>query len=565
MSPFTLAQAALALGENAVVALTAKASLVMLAALLLIHLARGASASSRHLIAAASFGVLLLLPPATLLVPARVITVAAPPATKQVNLGAPTAAPAQAPAPPRPGERALASAFRVPGRSLLQAAGALYLLGAAALGTVLLNGIWRLHRLRQRAEVSVAGTRVANNMARDLGMPGGIEVAVSPELAVPMTFGWTHPVMLLPAEAAQWDEAAQARALRHELEHVTRGDWATHLLSRVALALYWPHPLVWVLWRRLRLEAERACDDAVVRSQGQAESYAEQLVSLARRLRDRAVVPALSMATRSNLGQRVDAILDVKRRRAPRSRLTSLGVGAAALAGVLAIAPFRVMGDTVPVATEATALDEDVEGDPLDVALLEAAAKGAVPRMLRLLERGANANAVIEGDGSPLIAAARSGRIEAMELLLAKGANVNRGVGGDGSPLIMAAQRGHLDAVRLLLDRGADIDLGVPGDGNPLIMAAGAGQLETVRFLLDRGASLEKAVPGDENALIRASESGQGEVVRLLLDRGADVNARLWAVRESEGMGEWRTALLMARRNHHQDVVRMLLAAGARE
>jgi beta-lactamase regulating signal transducer with metallopeptidase domain len=565
MSPLTLPQAALVLGENAVVALTAKATVVMLAALLLIHLARRASASSRHLIAAASFGVLLLLPPATLLVPARVFTVAAPPASPQLNEAAPIAA-AHAPVPSRSDESALAPALRMPGLGLFQAAGALYLLGAAALATILLGGVFRLHRMRDRADVSVAGTRVANAMARDLGLPGGIEVAVSPELAVPMTFGWTHPVVLLPAEAPQWDEAAQARALRHELEHVTRGDWATHLLSRVALALYWPHPFVWVLWRRLRLEAERACDDAVIRSQGQAESYAEQLVSLARRLRDRAAVPALSMATRSNLGQRVDAILDGERRRAPRSRLASLTVGAAALAGVLAIAPFRVMGDTAPAATEATDLDQDDEGDPLDMALLEAAAKGAIPRMQRLLERGADANAAIQGDGSPLIAAARHGRIEAMELLMAKGANVNRGVGGDGSPLIVAAQGGHLEAVRLLLDRGADIDLGVRGDGNALIMAAGAGRLETVLFLLERGASIEKVVPGDENALIHASESGQAEVVRLLLERGANVNARVWAEQGSNGdAGEWRTPLIMARRNGHAEVVRLLLAAGARE
>src|SRR5688572_1079791 len=217
MSPYTLPQSALALGENVVVALTAKATLVMLAALLLIHLARRASASSRHLIAAASFGVLLLLPPATLLVPARVITVAAPPASTQLDEAAPTATVAHAPVPPPSGERALAPAFGMPRLSLLQAAGALYLLGAVALATVLLSGIWRLHRMRDQAEVSVVGTRVANAMARDLGMPGGIEVAVSPALAVPITFGWTHPVVLLPAEAAQWDEAAQARALRHEL------------------------------------------------------------------------------------------------------------------------------------------------------------------------------------------------------------------------------------------------------------------------------------------------------------------------------------------------------------
>lgn len=564
MSVHSFPGAALALGENPFLALAAKASLVLLAALVTIYVSRRASASWRHLVAAAAFGVVLLLPLATLLVPARVITVATPAQNARVEQGAPATNLVAAPVAP-PGAPASLSAWRAPRVSALQALGALYLLRAGWLGVVLATGLWRLQRVHDRALVSVAGTRTANAMARDLGLQRGIEVAVSSELSVPMTFGWTHPVILLPVEATQWSEAEQARALRHELEHVARGDWATHLLSRLALALYWPHPFAWMLWRRLRLEAERACDDAVIRSQGQAETYAGQLVALARRLSERSAVPALSMATRSNLGQRVEAILDAERRRAPRSRLSAVVVGALAVAGLLAIAPFRVMGDTAPAATEAADPQQDEEdGERLDVALMEAAAKGSLPRLQRLLDQGANSDAVIHGDGSPLIAAARHGRLEAMELLLARGANVDRGVVGDGSPLIVAAQGGHLEAVRLLLDRGADIDLGVPGDGNALIMAAGHGRLETVRFLLDRGAGIEKVVPGDENALIHASENGQAEVVRLLLDRGADVNARVWASHGSKGEGEWRTALRMARRNHHDEVVRVLLAAGAR-
>jgi ankyrin repeat protein len=194
--------------------------------------------------------------------------------------------------------------------------------------------------------------------------------------------------------------------------------------------------------------------------------------------------------------------------------------------------------------------------------------------MRRLLDQGAKAGAVLQGDGTPLIGAARSGRVDAIELLLAAGADVDRGVDGDGSPLIMAAQRGHLEVVRLLLDRGADIDLGIPGDGNPLIMAAGAGQLEVVRFLVERGASIEKVVPGDENPLIHASEGGQAEVVRFLIGKGTDVNARVWSemgnargagAGPNRGKGEWRTALSMARRGGHDEVVRILQAAGARE
>jgi beta-lactamase regulating signal transducer with metallopeptidase domain len=44
--------------------------------------------------------------------------------------------------------------------------------------------------------------------------------------------------------------------------------------------VYWFHPLVWIAWRRLGLEAEHASDDAVLR-EADATAYADQLVALA--------------------------------------------------------------------------------------------------------------------------------------------------------------------------------------------------------------------------------------------------------------------------------------------
>ena len=554
-----LLDALLAVGGSYWPALAVKATLALLAGLLLLRATRRASAALRHLVAAATFGVLLLLPLASLLVPEQVIAVPARPAATVP--APPVAAPGALPAPAGPAP--VAALPRAAGPSLASVLYGLYLAGAAFLALSLAAGIARLHGVRARADVSVAGTRLANDAARAQGLPGGIEVAVTRELAVPVTFGWGQPVVLLPAETAGWDEDELARALRHELEHVARGDWATHVVARLALALYWPHPFSWVLWRRLRLEAERACDDAVVRSLGRPETYAEQLVSLARRLHGRGAVPALSMATRSNLGQRVDSILAAGLRRAPRSRLATAAVSVAAACCVLALAPVRVSGAAGPA--DEAALAGSGHG-ALDEALLKVAEVGDVPALRSLLERGARADAVIQGDGSPLIAAAREGHLEAMEVLIAAGARVDRGVSSDGNALTNAAREGHLEAVRLLLDKGARIDAGVAGDGNALIMAAGAGQLEVVRFLLDRGAGIETVVPGDENPLIHACEGGREEVVRLLIERGANVNARVWSEqRMGDVGGEWRTPLSMARRNHHDAVVELLRAAGARE
>jgi beta-lactamase regulating signal transducer with metallopeptidase domain/ankyrin repeat protein len=555
-------------------ALAAKATLAMCASLALLRASRRASASTRHLLTAATFAALLLMPLVATLAPVRAVAVRATRPAPRVPAAA-------------AGVSNAASVGGAPGPTIVRkdrvtrpALAAVYLGGAAFLLLRLATGIGRLFRLRARAEVSVTGTRLANELARRETGKDGVEVLTTPELAVPLTFGWSRPVILLPAETAAWTEEEMMRALRHEIEHVARGDWATQVLSRVALAVYWIHPLAWVLWRRLRLEAERACDDAVVRSQGQAETYAEQLVALARRVSGRGQVPALAMATRGNLGRRVESILAPGLRRTPRSRLATAASLALVLVGVGALAPLRLTiasaddQRTIEQALErslAVQLDDDDDrdvdqddDDSLDMRLLKASERGSLGAMRTLLDAGAHADAALAGDGSPLIAASRRGQVQAMELLIGSGADVNRGVEGDGSPLIAAARGGHADAVRLLLGRGAAIDAGVPGDGNALIMAAGAGHADVVSLLLDQGAGIETVVPGDENALIHACESGQARVVRLLIERGANVNARVEAL-GPDRRREWRTPLSMARRNGHQDVVRILQAAGARE
>jgi ankyrin repeat protein len=87
-----------------------------------------------------------------------------------------------------------------------------------------------------------------------------------------------------------------------------------------------------------------------------------------------------------------------------------------------------------------------------------------------------------------------------------------------------------------------------------------------MEFLLARGAQLELVVRGDENPLIKACESGQLASGRWLVQRGADVNARVLVNETYRGAFiEWRTPLVMARRNGHADIVAFLISAGARE
>jgi ankyrin repeat protein len=81
-----------------------------------------------------------------------------------------------------------------------------------------------------------------------------------------------------------------------------------------------------------------------------------------------------------------------------------------------------------------------------------------------LLERGAQADVPVPGDGSPLIAASMLGNLDIVRTLVANGADVNGYVPGDETPLINAARSGNLDVVQYLVANGADVNLAVPAD-----------------------------------------------------------------------------------------------------
>jgi hypothetical protein len=319
------------------------------------------------------------------------------------------------------------------------------------------------------------------------------------------------------------------------------------IVARTVAALYWFHPLVWTAWRRLCLEAERSCDDAVVITEERTD-YADQLVTLAQRMSAAPGHPLLGMANRSDLSTRITAVLDERLRRGRAGFALAAGTLAVAALVVLTVAPVRAVaiehGQVMTTLTLQNGTSErpvttrrkgpagehrKVRG--IDRALYEAAEQGDLDDVKELLAAGANAGAIIEGDGSPLIGAARSGRIEIARLLLDHGADPNGIVEGDGSPLINAAQNGRLDQAQMLIDRGADVNL---------------------------------AVEGDENPLMNAAEGGHLAIVQLLVARGADIHTRIWNERYN-GNGEWRTAISQARKNGHTAVVKYLESLGARE
>ena len=109
-----------------------------------------------------------------------------------------------------------------------------------------------------------------------------VPVLVSEEVSLPFSLGAWHPAVVFPAAARTWPRERKRTVLLHELAHIARGDYVILLLVEIVRAFYWPNPLVWIAARRVALERERACDDAVIRGGTRPDAYASDLLHLAR-------------------------------------------------------------------------------------------------------------------------------------------------------------------------------------------------------------------------------------------------------------------------------------------
>lgn len=212
-------------------------------------------------------------------------------------------------------------------------------------------GWWHLRALQRRSHpvTDPRWLRLAEHVAGELGLRRVPRLVRTADAMTPLTWGVWRPVVLVPAPADRWSEAQRIDVLRHEFAHVQRRDVLTQFLAQLGCALMWFHPLPWIAAARMRLERERACDDRVLLAGSRASSYAGHLLDMARSLRSEHSLAAatIGMARRSQLGERMDSLLDDAPRARRLGRLARIGLCAGLVALLVPLAAMR------PQATEA--------------------------------------------------------------------------------------------------------------------------------------------------------------------------------------------------------------------
>jgi len=190
---------------------------------------------------------------------------------------------------------------------------ALLLLAAGAAIRViwLAVGFWKLRRYRLHSR-PLAG---ASEWRTDA------DLRISDAVVSPVTFGYRNPVILLPGQFPELDQAQQDAILCHEVLHVWRRDWLFTVAEEMVRAIFWFHPAIWWLLGEIQLSREQAVDREVVAMTRRRDEYVDALLAIAGAPVQPDLAPAPLFLRKRHLKQRVVSIL--KEARMSKTRLIS--------------------------------------------------------------------------------------------------------------------------------------------------------------------------------------------------------------------------------------------------
>lgn len=360
--------------------LLVKATLLLLVALLGGRLLRRSAAASRHRFWSAAFAALLAMPMLGAALPALYVPVPArwQIASRSIEPSTPSIAPvanqdiapvahvdiapvanvdhapiARTNAPAHPAAATPAAppgTQSAPGGTQSRFVGArtrvaavllaVWISGTIVASVALLLSLWRVFQLSRAAQelCDPGWIRAAADLSARLGLRTPPRLLTA-DVATPMAGGVWCPSVFLPRAAAEWTADLREVVLAHEISHVVARDALRHFAARLAVALYWFHPMVWIAARHACAAREEACDAAVLALGTRPSAYAQALLDLA----DRGSTPhapaaALPIIGRSLLEKRLMAILSSDAARTPARRwagpavaltLVAVSIGAA--------------------------------------------------------------------------------------------------------------------------------------------------------------------------------------------------------------------------------------------
>jgi len=216
-----------------------------------------------------------------------------------------------------------------------------WLVGVCLLALRIAFGLLFLERLRRRNLTTLPAPFVdrCRRLQQRLGITRVVRYCECRLVSVPAVIGLFRPVVLLPLRALTGLTPRQLEAvIAHELGHIKRFDVAVNFFQVIAETLFFFHPAVWWLNKRIRADREDCCDDVAIAACGERAAYVRALATM-EAWRD---VPDFALAaTGGSVAARVARLLGVSERNASARTAgvftASLVLAAALSAGAISL------------------------------------------------------------------------------------------------------------------------------------------------------------------------------------------------------------------------------------
>ena len=358
-----------------------------------------------------------------------------------------------------------------------------------AVGFMLLRvcrGVWRVHVLRHAA-ISIDRAdllQIAEQTAKRIGLAATPALRWCEQISTPIVVGLLKPVILLPAAIVGGLTTHQVEAiLAHEMAHIRRFDLWVSLLQRIVECVFFFHPAVWLVSRRIDIEREIVADDVALQAGCDPTQYADSLLRMAELSAElRATLLSLTRAPAypsdsalaaignrpSGLKSRVTRLLGRNASPATNARSTFPAIGATLVVTLLLITTALTVSGGLPMNNDSTDGPSQVLRDTFSAAI-KAIDLQEVEKLLKSEPKLANAD------------------LREPE---------HRDVFSNGHPLHRACAQNHAELAQLLLEHGADPDAPGPNPddrpvhGMPLHWAAAEHRnYQLANLLLDFGAT----------------------------------------------------------------------------
>jgi len=147
-------------------------------------------------------------------------------------------------------------------------------------------GLWRLRALRASCSAidATALDPAVHRTIAEFSASRAVKVMTSEMVRVPAAIGFLKPIIVIPVWALRQLSAEELRiVLVHEHAHLRHWDDWTNLFQKFVRAVFFFHPAVWWIERKMSLEREMACDDVVLAETGNPRGYAQCLIAMLER------------------------------------------------------------------------------------------------------------------------------------------------------------------------------------------------------------------------------------------------------------------------------------------